>query len=215
MKFTGGWVATRSSGMKQQTYGNIEDIVEKITLVTSIGVLEKDFLAPRVSIGPDFHQIVLGSEGSLGVITKVVVKVHNKPEIRRFGSIVFPDFEHGVKFMHEVSKWPLKPSSLRLVDNDHIQAGIAYESHATYFAEWKGRIKTNFLRLFYGYDIKKVSLATYLIENTKDEVDKIETKLKKFAGVYKGVLGGPEFGRRSYLLTHVICYSRVGKFIIL
>ena len=201
--------------MKQQTYGNIEDIVEKITLVTSIGVLEKDFLAPRVSIGPDFHQIVLGSEGTLGVITKVIVKVHKKPDVRQFGSIVFPDFEHGVKFMHEVSKWPLKPSSLRLVDNEHIQAGIAYESHASYFAAWKGKLKTNFLRLFYRYDIKKVSLATYLIENSKDEVRKIEDKIKKVASKFQGVLGGAEFGRRSYLLTHVICYSRVGIFGIL
>lgn len=48
----GGWVATRSSGMKQQTYGNIEQMISKVTLVTSVGILEKNYLAPRASVGP-------------------------------------------------------------------------------------------------------------------------------------------------------------------
>jgi alkyldihydroxyacetonephosphate synthase len=195
--------------MKQQTYGNIEDIVEKITLVTSIGVLEKDFLAPRVSIGPDFHQIVLGSEGTLGVITKVVVKVHNKPEIRRFGSIVFPDFEHGVKFMHEVSKWPLKPSSLRLVDNYHIQIGLTFENHPSYLTGLISTFKQYFLLNIYRFDIKKISLVTYLIESSKQEADRMEEKLKLVSRKFDGILAGPEYGKKTYLMTLVVCYTRV------
>lgn len=209
--FTGGWVATRSSGMKQQTYGNIEDIVEKITLVTSIGVLEKDFLAPRVSIGPDFHQIILGSEGTLGVITKVVVKVHKKPDVRRFGSIVFPDFEHGVKFMHEVSKWPTKPSSLRLVDNCHIQIGMTFENHPSYLSGLISAVKQYFLLNVYRFDIKKISLVTYLIENNKEEADRLKDKLKFSAKKFDGILAGPEYGKKTYLMTLVVCYTRVIK----
>ncbi|CAG9812258.1 unnamed protein product [Chironomus riparius] len=204
----GGWVATRSSGMKQQTYGNIEDIVEKITLVTSIGVLEKDFLAPRVSIGPDFHQIILGSEGTLGVITKVVVKVHKKPDVRRFGSIVFPDFEHGVKFMHEVSKWPTKPSSLRLVDNCHIQIGMTFENHPSYLSGLISAVKQYFLLNVYRFDIKKISLVTYLIENNKEEADRLEDKFKFSAKKFDGILAGPEYGKKTYLMTLVVCYTR-------
>jgi alkyldihydroxyacetonephosphate synthase len=59
----GGWVATRASGMKKNLYGNIEDLVAHIRFVTPSGVLEKQNQAPRVSCGPDFNQIVLGSEG--------------------------------------------------------------------------------------------------------------------------------------------------------
>lgn len=125
----GGWVATRSSGMKQQTYGNIEDMVQKITLVTSIGTMEKKFLAPRTAVGPDFDQLVLGSEGTLGVITKVVMKIHPKPEIRTCGSFMFLDFESGVEFLKEVSQFRTKPSSLRLIDHLHFLVGEAFQQH--------------------------------------------------------------------------------------
>ena len=56
----GGWVATRASGMKKNEYGNIEDIVVNVKMVTSTGVLGRNFLAPRVSCGPDFDHLVLG-----------------------------------------------------------------------------------------------------------------------------------------------------------
>lgn len=59
----GGWVATRASGMKKNVYGNIEDLVIDAKMVTSIGIIEKNSKVPRMSSGPDFQQIVLGSEG--------------------------------------------------------------------------------------------------------------------------------------------------------
>jgi alkyldihydroxyacetonephosphate synthase len=67
----GGWVATRASGMKKNVYGNIEDILVRVKMVTVQGVLEKNVMAPRISCGPDFNQIIMGSEGMLGVITEV------------------------------------------------------------------------------------------------------------------------------------------------
>jgi alkyldihydroxyacetonephosphate synthase len=67
----GGWVATRASGMKKNVYGNIEDILVRVKMVTVQGVLEKNVMAPRISCGPDFNQIIMGSEGLLGVITEV------------------------------------------------------------------------------------------------------------------------------------------------
>jgi len=59
----GGWVATRASGMKKNVYGNIEDLVIDAKMVTCRGVVEKNSKVPRMSSGPDFQQIVLGSEG--------------------------------------------------------------------------------------------------------------------------------------------------------
>jgi len=61
----GGWVATRASGMKKNVYGNIEDLVIDVKMVTSIGEVEKNSKVPRMSSGPDFQQIILGSEGLL------------------------------------------------------------------------------------------------------------------------------------------------------
>ena len=61
----GGWVATRASGMKKNVYGNIEDLVVRIRMVTPTGVMEKHCQVPRISCGPDIHHVMLGSEGKL------------------------------------------------------------------------------------------------------------------------------------------------------
>ena len=205
----GGWVATRSSGMKQQTYGNIEQIVSRVKLVTGIGTLEKNYQAPRAAIGPDFDNIVIGSEGTLGVITDVVVKVHPKPSIRRCGSIMFPDFESGANFMHEVSKFRTKPSSLRLVDNVHFQLGQALHQNKSIFGEIIDQAKKATASIVLRYDMNKVSLATYLIEGEKQDVDPIEAKIKDAAWQFWGLTAGPKYGERAYLMTFTICYIRV------
>uniref|UniRef100_A0A8B9J6L6 Alkylglycerone-phosphate synthase n=1 Tax=Astyanax mexicanus TaxID=7994 RepID=A0A8B9J6L6_ASTMX len=59
----GGWVATRASGMKKNIYGNIEDLVVHIKMVTPRGVIEKSCQGPRMSTGPDIHHFIMGSEG--------------------------------------------------------------------------------------------------------------------------------------------------------
>jgi len=100
----GGWIATRASGMKKNTYGNIEEILVTAKMVTPIGTIEKGCNVPRISAGPDVNQIILGSEGTLGVITEAVIKLRPLPECRRYGSIVFPDFESGVAALREIAK---------------------------------------------------------------------------------------------------------------
>jgi len=103
----GGWVATRASGMKKNTYGNIEDLVMRIRMVTgrtedSVITLERGSLVPRVSCGPDFDHMILGSEGTLGIITEIVLKIRPLPRVTKYGSIVFPHFLSGVHALREV-----------------------------------------------------------------------------------------------------------------
>lgn len=89
--------------MKKNVYGNIEDLLVHVKMVTARGTLEKNCQVPRLSCGPDFNHVVLGSEGSLGVITEVILKIRPLPQCKKYGSIVFPSFENGVEFMREVS----------------------------------------------------------------------------------------------------------------
>jgi alkyldihydroxyacetonephosphate synthase len=56
-----------------------------------------------MSSGPDLHHIILGSEGSYGIITEVTLKIFPVPTRRMFGSIVFPNFSQGVQFFREVA----------------------------------------------------------------------------------------------------------------
>lgn len=67
--------------MKKNAYGNIEDLVIDVVVVTPKGTLNQRLAAPRVSSGPSLQQLVLGSEGTLGIITQVVLKVKTLPEV--------------------------------------------------------------------------------------------------------------------------------------
>jgi alkyldihydroxyacetonephosphate synthase len=119
----GGWINTRASGMKKNTYGNIEDIVQNITLCTSKGTYSKVTAWPRISNGPDLNQIIMGSEGNYGIVTECVLKIRPLPEVRIFDSIIFYDWESGIQFMHAVSKTKNWPTSIRLVDNAQFAFG--------------------------------------------------------------------------------------------
>ena len=113
----GGWISTRASGMKKNTYGNIEDMLCNMTYVTPTGTYTKSNLWPRISNGPDMHNIVMGSEGNFGIITEAVIRVRPIPQVKIFDSVIFHNYEIGIKFMKAVSQTQSWPSSIRLVDN--------------------------------------------------------------------------------------------------
>ncbi len=73
---------------------------------------------PRMSSGPDINEYVLGSEGTLGIITEAVIKIRLIPECVEYDSIIFHDFDLGTEFMYEVGLNKVWPASIRLVDND-------------------------------------------------------------------------------------------------
>jgi len=75
-----------------------------VTLVTPVGTYTKAQLWPRTSNGMDLNHVVLGSEGNIGIITDVVMRVKPLPQVRIFDSIIFPNYEVGIQFMQTVSK---------------------------------------------------------------------------------------------------------------
>lgn len=68
-------------------------------------------------MGPDYNQVILGHEGNFGIVTEAIIRIRPIPEAQNFASIIFPNFEIGQKFMEEMSKQKIYPSSIRLVDN--------------------------------------------------------------------------------------------------
>lgn len=205
----GGWIATRSSGIKQQTYGNIEDIVVSMKTVTSIGVLEKNFLASRVSMGPELEHIVLGSEGTLGVITEAVVKIHKLPDVRHYGSLMFPNFVSGIQFLRECNLKNSVPSSLRLLDHIHVQCGLAFKHNNSIVGELIDRMKKMAVTTILGFDEDSWALATYLVEGEKKIVDRQEDRLIEIAKQFGGINAGVDIGERGYFMTFTVGYSRV------
>lgn len=205
----GGWVATRASGMRKNRYGNIEDIVVKIKFVTAKGTMEKSVQVPRVSFGPDIHQIIMGSEGILGVVTEVVLRLRPRSEVTRYGSMIFPNFEAGVACMHDVAMQRLQPVSIRLVDNLQFQFGQALKPATDGWVHKAGdKAKKWYVTQHLKFDPNVMVAATLLFEGTKTEVDAHEKKIYTIAAKYGGMKAGPENGIRGYFLTYMIAYLR-------
>ncbi len=206
----GGWVATRASGMMKNEYGNIEDLLVSCKMVSPIGVIEVGCNVPRKSTGPDVSEIIMGSEGTMGIITEAVLKIKKIPGLREYSAIVFPDFEKGVQFMQEIAQKNLQPGSIRLIDNSQFHFGQSLKPKAESMIEpFMGWVKNFVLTTVKGFDIDKLAAVTMLIiGNDKSE---IQTQLKRIVAVaqkYGGLDVGSEAGRSGYLLTYVIAYLR-------
>ncbi len=98
----GGWVVTRGAGQNSTYYGTIADIVLSQRYATPVGVIETPH-CPRQSTGPDLNQLMMGSEGTFGVLTEVTLKVFRyMPENRRRFSYIFKDWETAMEAAREM-----------------------------------------------------------------------------------------------------------------
>ena len=86
----GGYVAARGSGVLSTRYGKIEDLVIALRVVTPAGEVIDTLPVPRHAVGPEFTQLFLGSEGTLGVITRATLGIRPLPSMRRFEAVSFP-----------------------------------------------------------------------------------------------------------------------------
>ncbi|MGG7465546.1 MULTISPECIES: FAD-binding oxidoreductase [unclassified Plantibacter] len=111
----GGWVATRSSGMQSDKYGDIADIVRGLRLVRPGGIVDLRPV-PSASTGPSVREMIVGSEGRLGVITEVVVQVHRVPAVREVLGYFFPTWKAGMAAMREIAESDASPSITRISD---------------------------------------------------------------------------------------------------
>jgi alkyldihydroxyacetonephosphate synthase len=204
----GGWVATHASGMKKNRYGNIEDIVLDVDVVTPSGRLEKRGLHPRVSTGFDPTSCLFGSEGTLGIITAVTVKLFPEPAVRRYGSVIFPSLQNGVDFLYDLAQTRHVPASVRLMDNTQFHFGQALKPEKTGLDALKSRLETVYVTRLKGYDPDTLVTATLLFEGDEQEVDLQEETVYELANEHGGMRAGSENGRRGYDLTFAIAYIR-------
>jgi alkyldihydroxyacetonephosphate synthase len=204
----GGWIATNASGMKKNKYGNIEDLVLDVTVATASGTLERSSCSPRESVGMDLRRLIFGSEGTLGIVTSAVVKIFPLPEEQEYGSVLFPTFEDGFKFMYELTRESTPPASVRLVDNLQFQFGLALKPKSTSVAKLKSRVEKFVVTKIKGFDPEKMVACTLVFEGTRDEVSRQQKDVYSIAARHGGMKAGAENGRRGYQLTYSIAYIR-------
>jgi alkyldihydroxyacetonephosphate synthase len=204
----GGWIATNASGMKKNKYGNIEDLVLDVTVVTANGKLERATCSPRESVGFDLRRLLFGSEGTLGIVTSAVMKIFPLPEVQSYGSVIFPSFEEGFAFVRELAREPATPSSVRLIDNAQFKFGMALKPASQGLGTLKSRAEKFFVTKLKGFDPDKMVVCTIVFEGSAREVMDQERTVYKLAARHGGMKAGAENGRRGYQLTFSIAYIR-------
>ena len=204
----GGWISTNASGMKKNRYGNIEDIVLEATLVTPTGDVETLHATPRNSAGVQPRGLLFGSEGNFGIITKAIIKVHPKPRARRYGSLVFPTFEDGVRFLKELRQTGVLPASIRLVNNFEFRFGQALKPAPTFFKGILEKIQKFVLLRVKGFEPLEMCACTIVMEGTREEVRHQAPVIFGLARRHGGLNGGASNGKRGYMLTFGIAYIR-------
>jgi alkyldihydroxyacetonephosphate synthase len=112
----GGFAATRSAGQASTKYGKFEDMVCGLEAVLPDGTTVRLGPRPASAAGPDLQGVLLGSEGTLGLITVLDLRVHPKPETMAFRGFRVPAFDAGLDALRRVLRTGLRPAVLRLYD---------------------------------------------------------------------------------------------------
>jgi alkyldihydroxyacetonephosphate synthase len=109
----GGWVASRSSGQQSLHYGRIENMFAGGIIETMNGTMTIPTI-PASSAGPDIREMILGSEGRIGIITEVTVRIAPVPEEEKFQVIFFPSWQIGINAARELIQQRVALSMVRL-----------------------------------------------------------------------------------------------------
>jgi len=112
----GGWVACRGAGQYSTRYGKIEDMVVGLEVVLADGRIIRTGGSPAAAVGPDLDQVFVGSEGTLGIITRVWLRAHPVALAVRRAAYHFPTLAAGFEACRQVIRRGATPAVLRLYD---------------------------------------------------------------------------------------------------
>ncbi|HIY23175.1 MAG TPA: FAD-binding oxidoreductase [Candidatus Brachybacterium merdigallinarum] len=189
----GGWAATRSTGMQSDKYGDIEQIVRGLRMVHPDGTVVTKAVPGRDS-GPSVHEMILGSEGRLGIITEATVQVHRIAPVRQVIAYMYPDWEHGIRGMHAIARSEVKPTFTRLSDGPETRFSLALVKEPT---STKSKVMAKvqdglfaYLRSR-GWDTTEEMCISYVcFEGTKERVERDQAQVKKIVAKNGGITLG-------------------------
>ncbi|HET7053265.1 MAG TPA: FAD-binding oxidoreductase [Solirubrobacterales bacterium] len=120
----GGFAATRSAGQASSGYGRFDDLVSSVRLIAPAGDL-RTLETPHTAAGPALRQLVIGSEGTFGVIPDVTVRVRPEPVERRYEAWIAEDFEAGTEIVRALAQGSGLPDVIRVSDAEETEVSLA------------------------------------------------------------------------------------------
>jgi alkyldihydroxyacetonephosphate synthase len=118
----GGFAATRSAGQASSGYGRFDEMVTAVELTAPVGRM-RTLRIPHTAAGPSLRELIVGSEGTLGVITEVGLRIRPAPERRIYEGWIAPDFASGRELVRELVQRREAPDVLRL--SDESETGVS------------------------------------------------------------------------------------------
>ncbi|WP_448070954.1 FAD-binding oxidoreductase [Georgenia yuyongxinii] len=181
----GGWIATRSSGMQSDKYGDIADITRGLRLVQPGKVVVLRPL-PSTSSGPSVREMILGSEGRLGVITEAWVHVHRVPEHREIIAYLFPSWAAGVAAMQDISTSDAAPSVTRVSDANETQFSLSTQKKSKGI---KGKVSKALFAVLErrGWDLQNACLSYIGYEGSGEHVTRTKGIVGKIVKAHGGI----------------------------
>jgi alkyldihydroxyacetonephosphate synthase len=183
----GGWIVTRSSGQQSYHYGRIENLFAGGHVETPVGALDLPN-QPASAAGPDLKQIILGSEGRLGVVTRATIRFQRLPEVESFYGVFFHNWEQGATAVREIAQAGIGVSMLRLSN--------AVETETTMALSGKGdlvRWAERGLRAA-GYDDER-SLLVFGVTGTHRQARQARLEALEIIRAHGGMMTGTAIGR--------------------
>jgi alkyldihydroxyacetonephosphate synthase len=133
----GGCAATRSAGQASTGYGRFERMVLGLSLRAPAGSISTSAV-PASAAGPNLRELLVGSEGALGAIDELTLRVRAAPEERLCEGVFFEAFEQGVDLLRELAQSGLLPEVARLSDAHETSVSLQFARHGG-LLEWLGR----------------------------------------------------------------------------
>jgi alkyldihydroxyacetonephosphate synthase len=136
----GGYVATRSAGQSSTGYGRIDDLVVGARCATPVGELRVGHGAGSAA-GPDLLALLTGSEGTLGILTEIALRVQPAPDVEVHEAFVAPSFASGAATLRALIRAGIAPAITRLSDAEETRTALAQQTG------WKTTALRRFLQL--------------------------------------------------------------------
>jgi alkyldihydroxyacetonephosphate synthase len=185
----GGMVATRSAGQASTGYGRIDELVRGVSLVAPGGELDLP-VRTRTAAGPELRELVAGSEGVLGVITRAALSVRRRPEVRRYEGWSFPSFSEGLEGFREMEQQRAAPDVARLSDEAETELNLALAGSraGTLYLRLRGRSQG--CLAIVGWEGSELDVGRRRAES--------ESVLRRWGGISLGQRPGAAWDRGRY-----------------
>jgi len=187
-------------------YGNIEDMVVALRMVTPAGLIATRAV-PHASNGLDANRLAIGSEGSLGVITELTMRVMPRPAERQFNGYLFPDFAAGLSALRACAQSGISPALCRLNDPGKTQLSAAFRHRDGAIKHAIGKLYKAWLKNVRGFDLEKSCLMVAAFQGDAARVRadrrRVEKVFRQFGAAALGRGPGAAFAAGKYDFPYI------------